>query len=74
MRSNKKKSGSSALVVKKAATRVAKAATKTVATRAGAKRVASRTRRFVESTPARILMGASAIAFAFVIAKLKHIV
>jgi hypothetical protein len=68
MRSNKKKSGSSALVVKKAAKRVVKA----TATRG--KRVSSRMKRFVDSTPARVLMGASAIAFAFVIAKLKHFV
>jgi hypothetical protein len=69
MRSNKKKSGSSALVVTKAK-RIAKRA----ATRGNVKRVASRTKRFVESTPARIILGASAIAFAFVLAKLKHLV
>jgi hypothetical protein len=31
-------------------------------------------KRFVESTPARIVLGASALAFAFVVAKLKHLV
>jgi len=69
MRSNKKKSGSSALVVTKAK-RIAKRA----ATRANVKRAPSRAKRFVESTPARILIGASAIAFAFVLAKLKNLV
>jgi hypothetical protein len=70
MRSTQKKAGSSANGVKKVAKRIVKKA----APRASAKRAPGRTKRFVDSTPARLLMGASAIAFAFVVAKLKHLV
>jgi hypothetical protein len=69
MRSIQKKSVSSPIATKKA-----KRVVKKAATRASGKRAPTRTKRFVESTPARILMGASAIAFAFVVAKLKNLV
>jgi len=69
MRSIEKK-GRSVASAKKAAKRVVTKA----ATRVGGKRAPRRAKRFVESTPARLLMGASAIAFAFVLAKLKHLV
>jgi hypothetical protein len=70
MRSTQKKSSNSVASAKRGSR---KAVTK-AARRASGKRVPSRMKRFVESTPARIVLGASALAFAFVVAKLKHLV